>query len=144
LQGASATERLLTAVNGKPVKAFIVWEPVLPTDWAPPSTETMGRISDQRVTQFWDKGRLISKSMGEHDRSSVVWDQIEVFDAGTVWTDRPPDPLFSGGPVVRAAPRANSAVKQALEKLQAKSSPAIGRVEAQRVISPSARLLRKP
>jgi hypothetical protein len=70
---------------GKPVRAFAVWEPVLPTDWASPSTTALRRISDSRASQFWDRGRLISRSMGEHDRRSVVWDYIAVYPAGAIW-----------------------------------------------------------
>ena len=35
---------------------FVIWEPVLPTDWSSPSTATLRRISDSRAAQFWDKG----------------------------------------------------------------------------------------
>ena len=75
---------------GKRVRAFVIWEPVLPTDWSSPSTAALRRISDTRAAQFWDKGRLISHSMGEHDRGSVVWDYVAVYPAGPVWEDRPP------------------------------------------------------
>ena len=75
---------MLDQFAGKAVRVFVVWEPVLPTDWTSPSTATLKRIADSRVAQFWDKGRLISLSMGEHDRRSVVWDFIAVFRAGAV------------------------------------------------------------
>ena len=29
----------------------------------------------RRVAHYWDKDRLISKSMGEHNKKSIVWDQ---------------------------------------------------------------------
>jgi hypothetical protein len=74
LQGASAIEEVLKEFPGKPVHAFVVWEPVLPTDWGAPSTAALNRISDGRVAQYWDKHRLVSKSMGERDKKSIVWD----------------------------------------------------------------------
>lgn len=114
LQGASAAERILKQFAGRPLRVFVVWEPVLPTDWAPPSTATMGRITDSRVSQFWDKHRLISHLLGEHDRRSIVWDFIAVYPAGPAWKMRPPPALFTGGPVVRAAERAPAAISQAL------------------------------
>jgi hypothetical protein len=98
----------------RPVRAFVIWEPVLPTDWSAPSTLALRRISDTRATQFWDKGRLISHSMGEHDRRSVVWDYIAVYAAGATWKDGPPQPLYHGGPVVRVTEPAHAALAEAL------------------------------
>jgi hypothetical protein len=99
---------------GKPVRALVVWEPVLPTDWFSPSSMTLSRMSDTRVAQFWDKGRLISHSMGEHDRRSIVWDYIAVYSAGTLWEDRPPEAPYHDGPVVQVMEAARSAVAAAL------------------------------
>jgi hypothetical protein len=39
--------------------------------------------------------------MGEHDRPSVVWDYIAVFKPKQIWTESPPQPEFTGRPVVR-------------------------------------------
>ena len=100
------------------MRAFVIWEPVLPTDWSAPSTAALSRISDTRAAQFWDKGRLISHSMGEHDRRSVVWDYIAVYPAGAVWEDRPPESLYHGGPVVRVTEPARAALTQALQGKQ--------------------------
>ena len=98
---------------GKPIGIFVVWEPVLITDWGRPSTATLGRISDQRASQYWDRRRLISRSMGEHGRHSVVWDFVAVYGPGQIWVDRPPQPIYDGGPVVRVA----DSVKAALDRL---------------------------
>src|SRR5262245_51616724 len=95
--------------SGKPVQAFVIWEPVLPTDWSSPSTAALTRISGARAAQFWDKGRLISHSMGEHDRRSIVWDYIAVYPSGAVWEDHPPEALYHGRPVVRVAEEARAA-----------------------------------
>jgi hypothetical protein len=88
---------------------------VLFTDWSSPSTTTLGRISNTRAAQFWDKDRLISHSMGEHDRGSVVWDYIAVYAPGTVWEDGPPKALYAGGPVIRVLDETRAAVGQALK-----------------------------
>jgi len=116
LQGASATEHVLDEFAGKPVRAFVIWEPVLLTDWSSPSAATLRRLSDPRVAQFWDKGRLISRLMGEHDRRSIVWDFISVYPAGVLWEDRPPEALYAGGPVVKVAGLARAALARALER----------------------------
>ena len=96
------------------MRVFVVWEPVLPTDWSSPSTAALSRVSDLRAAQFWDKGRLISHSMGEHDRRSIVWDYVAVYPAGAVWTESPPPALYHGNPVVRATEAARAAIRQAL------------------------------
>ena len=99
------------------MRTFVVWEPVLLTDWTRPSGAALGRISDLRATQFWDKARLISHSMGEHDRKSVVWDYIAVYPPGAIWEERPPEPLYHGNPVVRVTAPARAAIAQALRQL---------------------------
>jgi len=100
----------------KAVRAFVIWEPVLPTDWSSPSTAALRRIFDTRAAQFWDKSRLISRSMGEHDRRSVVWDYIAVYPAGAEWNDSPPQALYHGNPVVRVTGPARTALVQALQE----------------------------
>jgi hypothetical protein len=97
------------------VRAFVVWEPVLSTDWTRPSSATLRRISDPRASQFWDKQRLISHSMGEHDRKSIVWDYIAVYAPGALWAERPPEPLYHGRPVVKVAQPAGAAIAKAFE-----------------------------
>ena len=97
------------------MRAFVVWEPVLPTDWSSPSTAALRRISDSRAAQFWDERRLISHAMGEHNRRSIVWDYIAVYPAGAIWNERPPQALYSGGPVVDVTEPARSALSRALD-----------------------------
>jgi hypothetical protein len=98
---------------------FVIWEPVLPTDWKSPSSATLGRISDPRAAQFWDKGRLISHSMGEHDRRTVVWDYIAVYPPGVIWDDRLPQAVYHGRPVVQVIHQAGVALGQALHRTTA-------------------------
>src|SRR6516225_5376569 len=105
---------MMAELAAKPARIFVVWEPVLFTDWSSPSTATLGRIPDAQAAQFWDKERLISHSMGEHDRRSIVWDHIAVYPIGAVWEDRPPQPLYAGGPVVRVLDEARASLTQAV------------------------------
>jgi len=107
----------LQQFTGEAVRALVVWEPVLISDWGSPSTATMGRIPDPRAAQFWDRRRLISHSMGEHDRRSVVWDRILIYGAGALWKDRPPTALYQGGPVVKVTGPARAALAQAIESI---------------------------
>jgi hypothetical protein len=106
----------------KPLRAFVVWEPVLVTDWSSPSTAALARLSDPRTAQFWDKHRLVSHSMGEHDRHSVVWDYIAVYPAGAIWADSPPPALYHGNPVVRVIEHARAAIAQTLTGKQVELS----------------------
>ena len=96
------------------MRAFVVWEPVLPTDWGRPSTTALRRVSDLRALQFWDKGRLVSRSMGEQNRRSVVWDHIAVYPMGALWQERPPKAIYEGGPVVKVTDPARAALAQNL------------------------------
>ncbi|HLW76010.1 MAG TPA: hypothetical protein VKS01_03475 [Bryobacteraceae bacterium] len=105
---------MIREFRGRPVRVWVIWEPVLVTDWKSPSTQTLGRISDPRAAQFWDQGRLLSHSMGEHDRRSVVWDYIAVYPPGVLWEDRPPEAAYHGGPVVHAIDAAKVALGRAL------------------------------
>ena len=110
LQGASAVQKVLDEQSDQRTRVFVVWEPVLPTDWGAPSTAGLARVADGRAQQYWDKGRLLSKAMGERDNSSIVWDYVAVYAPGALWNDTPPKPFYEDGPVVRVV----SALTQAL------------------------------
>ena len=100
------------------IRVFVVWEPVLLTDWAAPSTAGLARVPDSRVQQYWDKGRLLSKAMGEKDSSSIVWDSVAVYAPGALWSDTPPKPFYEDGPVVRVV----SALADALRRASAQQT----------------------
>jgi hypothetical protein len=113
LQGASAVAGLLRADKHPNLRVFVIWEPVIATDFRAPSSAVLARISDPRVRQYWDRGRLLSQAMGEKDQSSIVWDMINVYPAAARWKERVPEPLFSDRPVVRVIERAANALAQA-------------------------------
>src|SRR5438445_9213858 len=87
MQGASATGRLLREINSQDVRVFVIWEPVLATDFVAPSTAALARIADARAEQYWDRKRALSHLLGERNRSTVVWDHIAVYAPGTLWQD---------------------------------------------------------
>ena len=101
--------------DGKDIRVFTVWEPVLPTDWSSPSTATLKRIADRRAIQFWDKRRLLSHAMGEHDKKSIVWDEIIVYARDAVWKQVPPEPIYRGGPVLNVIEPARASIARALD-----------------------------
>jgi hypothetical protein len=90
---------LLRENNSQDLRVFVIWEPVLPTDFVAPSTAALARIPDVRAAQYWDGKRALSRLLGERDRSTVVWDYIAVYAPGTLWQDAPPKPIYSDNPV---------------------------------------------
>jgi len=103
------------------VRVFVIWEPVLPTDFVAPSTAALARIPDARAAQYWDRKRALSHVLGERDRSTVVWDYIAVYAPGTLWQDAPPKPIYSDNPVRDVISGAKESIQQLLAsgKIQA-------------------------
>jgi len=116
LQGASAFQKLLDEQRDQDIKVFVIWEPVLPTDLASPSTRTLARISDPKASQYWDKERLISRSLGETDNNSIVWDYVAVHQPGKLWDKAPPEPIYSSVPVVEVIDETREAIQKALQE----------------------------
>ena len=71
---------------------------------------TLKRISDTRASQYWDKGHLVSKSIGESD--GIVWDYVAVYPRGKLWDQSPPEPVYSHAPVVQAIDDTREAVRK--------------------------------
>lgn len=92
---------------------FVIWEPILPTDLAAPSTMTLKRLSDSRASQYWDKEHLVSKSIGEED--GVVWDYVAVYQPGSMWQQGPPEPTYSKAPVIHAIDDTREAIQKLLQ-----------------------------
>ena len=116
MQGASATGQLLRDISSQDVRFFVVWEPVLPTDFVAPSTAALARIPDARVAQYWDRKRALSRLLGEHNPSTVVWDYIAVYAPGTQWQDVPPKPVYSDHPVRDVIGGAKESIQRLLPK----------------------------
>ncbi len=75
----------------------------------------MSRLSDPRVTQYWDKNHLFAeqltrrlKSDREHprprccDQHGIDWDEVAVYRQDAQWGDQLPRAVFLDGPVVHA------------------------------------------
>lgn len=91
---------------------FVVWEPMLATDWSSPSRVVQSRIPDPRAVQFWDKNHLVAKELRRHlsgsqtsccSRAGILWDVVAVYPKSAPWDSVP---VFIDGPVVDAAPAA--------------------------------------
>ncbi len=91
---------------------FAVWEPILPTDWSKPSSGALARLSDPRVSQFWDPNHLLSAVIKKAEetgalhpdccnRKGFLWDLTATYAPGAQWRDTLPEPILLNGPVVR-------------------------------------------
>jgi hypothetical protein len=80
-------------------------------DWARPNRWVRSRINDPRVTQFWDKDRVVAKQLSQQlpptmrlhccRRAGVLWDVVALYTPGAHWEDASPE--FVDGPVVKAS-----------------------------------------
>lgn len=99
LRGASAVEEVLQQPGWANVRVFVVWEPVLTTDWGTPSPSLTAAIADPRATHYWDRGHRLSSMLGGPPNlntlaenlsagfkmSTVIWDTALVYPAGATW-----------------------------------------------------------
>lgn len=92
-----------------------MWEPILPTDYTSPGTAVLGRLSDPRVAQYWDKNHLFAEQLGHTIESDagqpqpscctskgIQWDEVAVYSQGARWDVGLPRAVFLNGPVVHA------------------------------------------
>jgi len=105
------------------VRVFAIWEPILPTDLAPPITLVLRRMPDSRVRQYWDPDHLLAQRMAADARqpqptqdccirSGLLWDLAAVYPAGLKWTDRLPTATVFNGPVVDVTEAIDAALKK--------------------------------
>jgi hypothetical protein len=98
------------------VRVLVVWEPILATDWRPPSGSTLARIPDRRARQFWDPKHLVAselariaeQKLGQLNPTCCTnkgfhWDEAVLYAPHSHWKSRP-TPVFWNGPVYRIAP----------------------------------------
>jgi hypothetical protein len=101
---------LLDAHAGVPVRVFVVWQPMLPTDLAPPVTSVLHRVSDPRTQQYWDPDHLLARKLAADarppqpeqeccTRSGILWDLAAVYPRGLRWEERMPVATVFNGPV---------------------------------------------
>ncbi|HZI94911.1 MAG TPA: hypothetical protein VFE84_11750 [Patescibacteria group bacterium] len=81
------------------LRVILVWEPVVSTDIAPPTNHALGRLSDSRAAQLWDRELSLSRSIRSGD-DEVVWDYVAAFPAEVRWQDGLPKPDFEGSSVL--------------------------------------------
>jgi len=75
----------------------------------------LARLSDPRVSQYWDKSHLFAEQLSrkiEADlsqpqpkcctRKGIEWDEVAVYSRDAHWDSELPSAVFLNGPVVRA------------------------------------------
>ena len=81
------------------VRVFVVWEPVLSTDWGTPSATLTANIADRRAIHLWDRERALSAAYGDAPKldvladlrkvsfrmKDVVWDTALLYPVGAKW-----------------------------------------------------------
>lgn len=124
MRGASALQDALERAGSLEVSVWVVWERVLATDIAPPTSGVLAEVRDRRAEQFWDPQLRCSRaflraamtrrerlpSWMELGEDTVIWDMVAVYAPGETWQDRfgllqdlPPFPAKFGAPVVDVA-----------------------------------------
>jgi hypothetical protein len=103
---------------------LVVWEPILPMDWARPNRWVRSRIADPRVTQFWDKDHLVAKELDQHlpantqlhccRRASILWDVVALYSPDVQWGHASPE--FIDGPVVKASDTMEKKLRKSTEQ----------------------------
>ena len=102
---------------------FVIWEPILPTDVAPPITSVLSRMPDVRVQQYWDPNHLVAKQLAADARppqpeqeccvrGGVLWDLAAVYPKGATWQAQMPTAILFNGPVVDVTEALESALKK--------------------------------
>ena len=100
---------------------FIVWEPILPTDWQKPTSLVLSRVSDARVTQVWDENHVVADTLrrnvpGDQPdccvRDGHIWDAVALYPKQTAFNST--SPTFIGGPVIQAEPKMQPKLQDAL------------------------------
>jgi hypothetical protein len=119
---------MLAAPAGVPLHVFVVWEPVLASDFAPPTTTVLGLIRDPRAEQYWDPDLKLSRDFirtalsdprrynitEEVGPGAIIWDTVALFPPGAAWGKDVPVPVYYGHPVIGSV----SGLSVAIEKLR--------------------------
>ena len=117
MRGASAVEEVLEQNRGGCIRAFLVWEPVLTTDWRSPRDYVLAKAPDARVAQYWDvhhqfssllRRRLAANPSDPQPRccvrGDIQWDTVALYPPKSRWDDSLPAASFISGPVADVQP----------------------------------------
>jgi len=83
------------------LKVFVIWEPVLATDWGRPGPAQTAYVPDPRAEHFWDPASTLSAQLGGPAKlealastrkvafrmKNIIWDTALVYPPGAHWGD---------------------------------------------------------
>ena len=92
---------------------LVVWQSILPTDWARPGAGILTRVHDRRVKQYWDPENIFPKRLRDRMRADpahpqpscceagdgIPWDLVAIYPPGARWDESVPAASFMDGPV---------------------------------------------
>ena len=112
MQGASATESLLAKSGNPDLRVLVVWEPILLTDWQPPTSFALAQLHETYVAQFWDHNHLVAHEIARELNANpsgpqpqccglnkTLWDFAAIYPKGAIWNSVAPQAVFANGPV---------------------------------------------
>ena len=112
-------QKVLKNISDDGLRAYVVWLPMYPGDSQDWANTRSNEFRDQRLTYYWDAGRLTGqrwqKVLGT---SRIAWDVYLLYSADARWDNEPAAPNFwmqqlSG---VTNAPRLNEPAFEAKVK----------------------------
>jgi hypothetical protein len=106
------------------IRVLVVWEPILATDWKSPSANTLARIPDKRVRQFWDSKHVVANGLNKIVKqkspqpepsccvqNGIYWDDAILYAPHAHGKDEP-TAVFWNGPVARIIPTPEKALNE--------------------------------
>lgn len=127
MRGASAIQEVLREFQADGLTAFVIWEPILPTDFSAPGRSALSRVADKRAAQFWDPQHLFALELQKKLRAdaghpqptccdaeeAIPWDMILVYPPGSRWDADLPRASYADGPVWKLKPGLRQALRDA-------------------------------
>ena len=88
-------QKVLKNVVDDRLRAYIVWLPMFPGDSQDWAKTRSGEFSDQRLTYYWDSGRLSGQQWQKVlGTSRTAWDVYLLYSGDSRWNQEPAAPNF--------------------------------------------------
>lgn len=99
-------KEILDKYPGAPLRLYVVWFSMLPTDSRSRWGWTSGAIADGRAIHFWDEKRVVGSWLAKqenppNENAGIVWDAFYLYGPDAEWNEAP-QPLIVSGATVRA------------------------------------------